>query len=82
MKTFTLSQDITMELTTSTAKKFEEYLFYEKQASDATANYHQAIHDVFCGDGEGYDRSDLYDWEEASSEAHEEAWDAWERFCA
>lgn len=82
MKTITFGTDITVTMTDKRFALYQEYLKAEAVAVEAYKNYRQALHDVFDGNGEGYDRSDLYDWEEESFALRYKSWEAWDRFCA
>lgn len=83
MKKFNIVEGVTMELSRGKSiRAYETYLQAEKSADEAHKCFSQAIKDVFFGDGEGYDRSDLYDWEQEAWELEAEAWEAWEAFVA
>lgn len=82
MKKFNIVEGVTMVLSRGKSiRKYEAYLKAEKSAIEAHKCFSQAIEDVFFGNG-GYDRSDLYDWEQEAWEREAEAWEAWESFVA
>lgn len=82
MRKFNITEDVTVELSRGKSiRAYETYLKVEKSAEEASNNFFQAIEDVQLGN-DGYDRSDLYDWEAEWHRLEVKAWEAWEAFVA
>lgn len=68
-------------MTEETFAKWVEVCKAEAELKEAQKCLNMATHDVVNG-LEGYDRSDLYDFESWVGECHVKVWEAWDRFTA